>query len=123
VSVEAEVLALSAGRDAVLVTNDARAVASYLSDDWVYVGPAGPAPKADIVDWIATGRLAHHSMRAVGEQRVAVHGGTAIVTAHKLSSGTWEGAAYDADEWISEVYVRRSGRWICVFSQKCRAEG
>jgi ketosteroid isomerase-like protein len=121
-NVETEVLAVSAARDAALVANDAQAIAAYMSDDWVYVGPTGATSKADIIGWIGTGRLAHHSMLAIGPERVAVHGNTAIVTAHKASSGTWDGAEYTADEWISEVYVRQSDRWLCVFSQKCPAE-
>ncbi len=120
-SIEAEVLAISAGRDAALVANDAEAVAASMTDDWVYVGPTGATPKTDIIGWIATGRLAHHTMDTIGRPRVAVHGDTVLVTAHKESSGDWDGVAYTADEWISEVYVREDGRWRCALSQKCPA--
>ena len=122
-SVESEVLAVSAARDAALVANDAESVASSMTEDWVYVGPTGATPKADIIGWIATGRLAHHTMRTIGPPRVAVHGDTVIVTAHKPSSGAWDGVAYTADEWISEVYVRLPEGWRCVLSQKCPSEG
>jgi hypothetical protein len=61
-------------------------------------------------------------MRTNGASRVAVHADTAIVTARKASSGEWNGVAYTADEWISEVFVREGGRWRCVLSQKCPAE-
>jgi hypothetical protein len=88
----------------------------------VYVGPTGATPKAAVVDWISSGRLAHYSMRTIEPPRVAIHGDTAIVTAHKASTGAWEGTPYAADEWISEIYVRRDGRWLCVLSQKCPAE-
>jgi ketosteroid isomerase-like protein len=122
VDTDAEVLAVSATRDAVLVANDAEAIAGYMSDEWVYVGPTGPIPKADIIGWIASGRLAHHEMRTTEGPRVAVYGDTVIVSARKTSAGTLDGVAYTADEWISEVYVRTDGRWWCVFSQKCPAE-
>jgi ketosteroid isomerase-like protein len=120
---EAEILAVAATRDAVLVTNDAAAIAGYMTDDWVYVGPTGATPRADLIGWISTGRLAHHAMETLGRPRVAAYGDTVIVTAHKTSRGTWDGVAYTADEWISEVYVRRDGQWRCAFSQKCPAEG
>ena len=121
-TVEAEVLAVSAARDAVLITNDAPAIASSMSDEWVYVGPTGPIPKAEIIGRIASGRLAHHAMRTVEGPRVAAYGETVIVSARKASAGTWDGVAYTADEWISEVYVRTDGGWLCVLSQKCPAD-
>ena len=121
-SIENEVLAVSAAFDAALVTNDAGAVASFMADEWVYVGPGGPTPKDDIVGWIASGRLAHHSMRVIGGEHVHGYGDSVVVAARKASTGTWEGTAYSADEWISEVYVRREGKWLCVLSHKCAVE-
>ncbi len=117
-SVESEVLAVSAAWDAALVANDAAAIAAFMADDWVYVGATGPTPKDELIGWIASGRLAHHSMRIVGEPRVAVHGNAVSLTARKQSSGAWEGEPYTADEWISELYVRDGGRWVCSLSHK-----
>lgn len=122
-TVEDEVRAFSAVRDEALVGNDAELIARFMTDDWVYVGPDGITPKADIIGWIASGRLAHHSMGAVGGERVARAGDAVVVTARKASSGTWDGVPYTADEWISEVYVRVDGRWLCAFSQKAPVGG
>ena len=121
-TVEDDVLAVSVARDAVLMRNDAAAIAGFMTDDWVYVGPTGATPKADIIGWIASGRLAHHTMAAVGDERVVQAGGAVLYTARKASSGTWDGVAYTADEWISEVYVQVDGHWRCAFSQKTPAE-
>src|SRR5690348_5075407 len=98
-----DVRAVSAARDAALVGNDASLIASFMTDDWVYVGPTGATPKADIIGWIASGRLVHHTMTLVGGDRVAPAADTVVFTARKLSSGIWDGAPYTADEWISEV--------------------
>jgi uncharacterized protein (TIGR02246 family) len=119
--VEDEVRAIAAAWDEALVRNDAPAIASFMSDDWVYVGANGITSKADIIDWISTGRLTHHSMDVVGTDRVAATGDSVLVTARKASSGTWDGAEYSADEWISEVYVRVDGRWRCALSHKTPA--
>jgi ketosteroid isomerase-like protein len=121
-TVETDVLAVAAARHAALVTNDAEAVGDAMTDDWVYVGPTGATPKADLIGWIAAGDLAHHVMTTVGEPRVAAYGNTVIVTERVASTGAWKGAAYTADEWISDVYVRQGGRWLCALSQKCPAE-
>ena len=120
-NVEDDVLAVSAAWEDALVSNDAPVIAGFVSDDWVYVGPTGAVPKADIIGWIASGRLVHFSMRKVEPPRVAANGDTAIVTAHKASTGAWDGIPCAADEWISQIYVRRDGRWLCVLSQKCPA--
>ena len=121
-NLEADILALSAAWDEALVANDAGAVANFMADDWVYAGPTGATPKADLIGWIRSGRLAHHTMEVVGAPRVAVYGDSVVVSGRKTSSGSWEGTAYTADEWISEVLIRSSGRWLCVLSHKCAAE-
>lgn len=113
-----DVRAVSAVRDAALIGNDAGLIASFMTDDWAYVGPTGATPKADIIAWIASGRLVHHTMTVVGGERVLPAAGAVVVTARKLSSGIWDGAPYTADEWISEVYVQTDGAWRCAFSQK-----
>jgi ketosteroid isomerase-like protein len=122
VSTEDELLAVSAAWDVALVDNDASTVASFMADDWVFVSPSGITPKAELIAWIAMGRLAHHAMAPVGPTRVAIHGDIAILTARKVSSGTWDGAPYTADEWISKVFVRRDRRWTCVLSHKATKE-
>lgn len=118
-NIEADVLAASAAWDAALLADDAAAFAGFVTDDWVYVDPTGTATRDEIVGWIASGMLSHHTMRTIGRPRIAVHGDTAVVTARKASSGTWSGEAYTADEWISEVFVRQGGRWRCMLSHKC----
>ncbi|MEO5808124.1 nuclear transport factor 2 family protein [Devosia sp.] len=114
---------LSAAWDAALIANDAPAVAAFMAEDWVYVTETGPVPKADIVGWIAAGKLQHFSFETIGPDRIVIHGDTAIMTARKISTGAWDGVPYTADEWISEIYLRQpGGSWLCVLSQKCPAE-
>jgi ketosteroid isomerase-like protein len=115
---EDEVRALSAAWDAALVRNDAPLVASFMTDDWVYVGPTGATSKSDVVGWIASGRLVHHTMVVVGGERVLLAANTVLLTARKMSSGEWDGLPYEADEWISEVFVQAGKFWRCALSQK-----
>ena len=117
-TVEVEVRAISAAWDEALINNDAPLIAEFMTDDWVYVGPTGPTAKADIIGWIASGRLAHHSMTVVGVDRVTRAGDAVLLTSRKASSGVWDGVPYTADEWITEVYVRTDGTWRCKLSQK-----
>jgi ketosteroid isomerase-like protein len=119
----ADIIALSAAWDTALTANDAEAVARFMADEWVYVGPRGATPKASIVGWIASGQLQHFTMQMLGEPRVVIHGDTALMTARKASSGSWDGKGYTTDEWLSEVYLRTGGRWLCVLSHRCAVDG
>ena len=120
-AVEDEVRAFAAVRDAALVGNDAALIAGHMSEGWGYVDANGFTPKADVVGWIASGRLAHHSMETVGGDCVMRVGDTVVTTARVTSSGTWDGVPYTTDEWISEVYVRVEGQWRVAFTQKTDA--
>jgi ketosteroid isomerase-like protein len=117
-TIEEQVRAAAAEWDRIVVGNDADEVGSFMADDWVYVDSTGPVTRADILAWIATGKLAHHSMQVVGEQRVARAGNAVVLTARKTSTGSWEGTPYSADEWISQVWVPTPDGWRCAFSQK-----
>jgi uncharacterized protein (TIGR02246 family) len=116
--VEDQIRAISDAWDAALIANDAGAVAGFMADDWVFVGPTGVTPKREIIDWIESGRLSHHSMQAIGDVRIVVNGDVAVLTARKASTGTWEGTPYTADEWLSEVYVKQGRGWPCILSHK-----
>lgn len=122
-TVEDEIRAVSIAWDRALVSNDAELVGSFMTDDWVYVGPSGPTVKSDIISWIASGRLAHHTMQVVGGERLTRVDSAVILTVRKASSGTWDGTPYTAEEWISELYIPTDNGWRCAFSQKSDAAG
>lgn len=118
VSIESEVQVVAEAFDKALLGNDATLIAGFMTDDWVYVDPKGLVAKADLISWIASGRLAHHTMEAVSPERVVEVGGALLVTSRRVSTGLWEGEAYTADEWISDIWVRSEGSWRLAFSQK-----
>ncbi|MEV6850489.1 nuclear transport factor 2 family protein [Actinoplanes sp. NPDC051411] len=121
-SPEDEVRTLSAAWDEALTANDPDRVASFMIDDWAYVGPDGVTPKSDIIGWIASGRLRHDPMTPVGPGHVVQAAGTVVLTVRKTSAGTWDGNPYTADEWITEVYVQTVDGWRCALSQKTPAQ-
>ena len=116
--------ALETTLQAALVANDADAVGAHFAEDWVYVTPAGPVPRAAILGSIASGRLQHFSFTAVGAERLVLHGDMAIVTSREISTGAWESVPYRTDEWITDIWLRQeNGSWLCVMSQKTDVEG
>ncbi len=55
-------------------------------------------------------------MGRVSQARVRVYGDTAVLTARVTNSAHHGGHRYDADEWTTDVFIRREGRWRCVLS-------
>ena len=120
-TIEDEIRQTMRAWDAALLANDASAVGSFMADDWIFVGPDGIATKADIVGHIATGRLTHTAFEAIGAERIVIHGGVVLVTSRRRTAGTWDGVPYTTHEWLSEVYEKVDGRWLCVLSHKADA--
>jgi ketosteroid isomerase-like protein len=48
--------------------------------------------------------------------RVKLCGDIAIVTGRGQNTGTWQGQPMEADEWITDVYQRENGKWLCFSS-------
>lgn len=120
----ATISALEATLTAALIANDAEAVATLFSEDWVYITPSGPVPRADILGGISGGQLQHFSFDTVGPPRLVVRGDMAIFTSHEISTGAWKGEPYRTDEWITDIWCRGDdGQWLCVMSQKTDAAG
>lgn len=55
-------------------------------------------------------------MDRVGEPRIRVYGDTAVLTARVTNTAFYRDQRFDADEWTTDVFVRRDGRWRCVLS-------
>ncbi len=96
-----------------MVSNDVGLIAACITDDWVLVNPqSGPVPRDMILSIIGAGILTH-SMMTKKVHRVKAYETTAVVTSRGQNTGTYQGAPIEADEWITDVYVRRGGDWLC----------
>lgn len=99
-----------------IVANDADRIGEFMAEDWVIVSATGVSPKEDFLSYVRSGALTHSAMERAGEARVQVHGETAVVTVRVTNTAHFGGQRFDADEWTSDVFVRRAGRWLCVHS-------
>lgn len=99
-----------------LVSNDAAAIGSFMSDDWVIVGQNGITGKRDFLPLIESGELTHETMELIGEARVQVYGDSGVLTGRVTNNGHYRGEPFSADEWTTDVFLRREGRWLCVLS-------
>lgn len=99
-----------------IVSNDAERIGSFMADDWVIVSESGVASKEQFLSFVRSGELTHSAMDRVGEPRVQLYGATAVLTARVTNTAHYGGQRFDADEWTTDVFVLRDGRWLCVLS-------
>ena len=66
---------------------------------------------------VGSGALTHSAMERISDARVRVYGDTAVLTARMTNTAHYQGERFDADEWVTDVFVHREGRWLCALSQ------
>ncbi|HEX2185585.1 MAG TPA: nuclear transport factor 2 family protein, partial [Chloroflexota bacterium] len=104
-------------------SNDAARIESFMADEWVIVSETGISSKEHFLSVVASGELTHSAMDLVSEPRVRVYGDTALWTGRVTNTAHHLGRRFDADEWTTDVFVKRDGRWLCVLSQITPAAG
>lgn len=101
---------------AAIVANDADLIAAFAEPDWELVTPeSGPVPLERFLHAVSSGSLTHSDM-TFQVLSVRRHGTSASVVAHGTNHGEWNGDPFSADEWVTDVFVRRDGRWRCSLS-------
>jgi ketosteroid isomerase-like protein len=99
-----------------MVSNEVARIATCMSDDWVLVTPeAGPVSRTGMLQAIEKGVLSHDSMTK-DVKRVKVYGEIAVVISRGQNTGAFRGQPMAADEWITDVYRKVNGRWLCVLT-------
>ena len=99
-----------------MISNDVSRIAACIADDWVLVTPeVGVVSRARILQVIESGELSHDTMTK-DVSRVRVYGDIAVVTGRGRNTGCFRGERIRADEWITDVYRRVGGSWLCVLT-------
>lgn len=101
---------------AAIVANDANRIGAFAEPDWVLIGPeGGPLHRDRFLSVVASGDLTHSQMTfEVLDTRL--YGDVAVVVAHGTNQGHWQGSPFEADEWTTDVFVRRDDGWRCAVS-------
>jgi uncharacterized protein (TIGR02246 family) len=115
--VEAELVAVEDEWARAIVSNDAARIAGFTADDWVIVSASGVGTREQFMSLVGSGALTHSAMERISDARVRVYGDTAVLTARMTNTAHYQGERFDADEWVTDVFVNRDGRWLCVLSQ------
>lgn len=96
-----------------MISNDPVKISQCISVDWVLVTPeSGPIPGAAILDAIGRRALVHDTM-SKQSKFVRVFGDFGFVTGRGQNTGWFLGNPIRADEWITDIYRRTDGRWLC----------
>lgn len=113
---QAELLVIDDDWWRAIVSNDAERIGSFMADDWVIVSDSGVASKEQFLSFVRSGELTHSAMDRVSDARVRVYGDSAVLTSRVTNTAHYGGRRFDADEWTTDVFVRRDGHWLCVLS-------
>lgn len=101
---------------AAITANDATRIDAFVEPDWVLVGPeGGPTSRETFLGVVASGELTHSDM-TFEVLAARTYGDSALVLAHGVNHGNWKGTPFSADEWVTEMFVRRGDGWRCAFS-------
>lgn len=110
-----EFAALMKSWSAAIVEDDAAAIDAYVEPEWALVGETGIYARKQFLAAVASGDLTHESM-SHDVHRVQIYGDVAVVTVRVTNRGAFKGTAFEADEWSTDVFVRRDGTWRCVLT-------
>lgn len=107
--------AVSAAWDQALVSNDAEVIGRFMAENWVIVSERGVTTKGKFLAVVASGDLTHETFK--GEIiSVRQYGEAAVLTGRVRNNGHYKGQPFSADEWTTDLFVKRNGTWLCVHS-------
>jgi len=115
-AVRAELIAIEKDWAQAIVANEADRIAAFMTDDWVMVSNTGVMSAERFLAVVRSGELTHAAMVPAAPSLVRCFGQTAVVTARVTSTASYQGQRVDADEWTTDVFVRRDGRWLCTLT-------
>lgn len=102
--------------NAAVILNNVEEIKKCITDDWVLVdSQGGIIPQETFFSVIEQGLLSHTTMTKE-ILRVKVYGDIAVVTGRGQNTGTWKGQPLEADEWVTDVYKKENGKWLCVLT-------
>lgn len=103
-----------------LKSGDLKAFADSTSDVAVFVDSHGPASKAEVVEHTAQFRLTEYSMEDIRFVRISADSGLIVYTLSE--KGTSHGKEFAAKVYVSSLWAKPGGKWVCLFSQETAAK-
>ncbi|MFE3444113.1 nuclear transport factor 2 family protein [Nocardia sp. NPDC059180] len=98
--------------DDALVANDVDRIAAFATPGWMFVSQDGVMAGSQFLAAVANGSVLHDTFGSEVKSVVDL-GDVAVVVARVVNTGVYQGERFENDEWASDVFVRRDGRWLC----------
>jgi hypothetical protein len=106
-----------------MISNNPERISECITDDWLLITPeAGPVPRSRILGVVESGRLAHTTMTKVAT-RACVIGDVAWITGRGKNTATFDGIPIEADEYVTDIYRRVNGKWLCMLTHLTPVKG
>jgi hypothetical protein len=93
---------------------------SLTADDAVFVDTQGPASKAQVLKNVAGFRLTEYSIEDV--RFVPISSKSGLISYKISEKGVSHGKDFAAQVYVSSVWAKRAGQWVCLFSQETAAK-
>lgn len=100
-----------------IVANDVGRMDDFVTDDWVLVDRPGPITKQAFHDAVASGVLRHDAMTHEVLEVRRLASDVAVLVTHGRNRGSFRGEPIEADEWTTDILVKRPDGWRCVLTQ------
>jgi ketosteroid isomerase-like protein len=108
-----------AGLDA-LKTGDLRAFADSTAEEAIFVDAQGPAGKAEVMKNVAGFRLGGYTMSDI--RFVPLSADSGLLVYRLAETGTSHGKDFTAKVNVSVLWLKRGGKWLCLFTQETGAK-
>jgi ketosteroid isomerase-like protein len=89
------------------------------ADDALLLDAHGPASKAQVLQNVAGFTLTDYSME--GMKFIPLSGDSGLISYKISEKGNSHGKEFTAQAYISSIWARRAGNWVCLFSQETAA--
>jgi len=120
VAMEQELQALEQTWADAVKQRDTAKINNIQAEEFEFTGPNGQFwTKARALESIKSGQLQIDSFE-MSEFKIRIYGDTAVVKFHVVWNGNSNGVDISGPQRMTDVFVKRDGRWQCVASQATR---
>jgi ketosteroid isomerase-like protein len=99
-----------------VISNSVDEIKKCITSDWVLVDSQGGILPQERFFYVLEQGMLTHSTMTKEVLRVKLYNNIALVTGRGKNTGTWQGQPLEADEWVTDVYKKEDGKWLCVLT-------
>jgi ketosteroid isomerase-like protein len=102
-----------------LKTGDLERFGNLTADDAVFVDARGAAGKGQVLKNVVGFTITDYSMDDVDFRAISTNAG--LITYKITEKGVSHGKEFTAQVYVSSIWTKQKGKWVCLFSQETGA--